>query len=456
MSSTSTTFINSINTNYPVPGVDNDTQGFRDNYSNIKNSLATLAGEVGTLQITGVTTDKNNDFSYAGSIYRPILDSHSTKINNLDTISGNTTISFIQGNYQIADISTDVTFSFSNWPSNILEGRIVLEVKNTSGRVNSVNFSNSGELKKPLNLSLPYVVTAEPVFFEVWSKDGGATVYVNKLTDFSTVISTGTIVYAAEIAEVVTDANQPNITSLGTLTNLSIGQAGIRVSNDNIIFSNIAGITVETNDTVPLVLSNWSGGIGSIGTINTLTFASVNGINVGDTFKLWSLETGTHTVKSVDAISKTVTTDPFSTTDAVSAGVGAGDNITFNIGLPYSSLYYAGSKPENTTGRSGDRKGGIYADTDSIFVATKNYDGSAIWVETYTTSTIESRINSAVAATTGTFLTFDTAEPTSSLGAEGDTKGTIYSNTNTFFVCIGDFNGVSPIWVKFDGGSIYW
>ena len=35
---------------YPVAGVDNDTQGFRDNFTIIKTGLATAASEITSLQ----------------------------------------------------------------------------------------------------------------------------------------------------------------------------------------------------------------------------------------------------------------------------------------------------------------------------------------------------------------------------------------------------------------------
>lgn len=53
--STITNFSNTINTAFPVPGVDNDTQGFRDNYSKIVNSFAVASGE-----ITGLLQANNN------------------------------------------------------------------------------------------------------------------------------------------------------------------------------------------------------------------------------------------------------------------------------------------------------------------------------------------------------------------------------------------------------------
>ena len=54
-----------INDTFPVAGVDNDTQGFRDNFNIIKTGLATAASEITTLQDntakTNVTTSFNNN-----------------------------------------------------------------------------------------------------------------------------------------------------------------------------------------------------------------------------------------------------------------------------------------------------------------------------------------------------------------------------------------------------------
>ena len=47
--------INNIDITYPIAGQDNDTQGFRDNFRNIRNNLNTAAGEITALQSTSVT-----------------------------------------------------------------------------------------------------------------------------------------------------------------------------------------------------------------------------------------------------------------------------------------------------------------------------------------------------------------------------------------------------------------
>jgi hypothetical protein len=61
VASTITQYSDLINISYPVPGVDNDSQGFRDNFSNIKSALTRADQEMTDLQtfadqITGNTT----------------------------------------------------------------------------------------------------------------------------------------------------------------------------------------------------------------------------------------------------------------------------------------------------------------------------------------------------------------------------------------------------------------
>jgi hypothetical protein len=51
MASTLTNYSKNIDTTFPVPGQDNDTQGFRDNFIAIKNSLDTAAAEISDVQI---------------------------------------------------------------------------------------------------------------------------------------------------------------------------------------------------------------------------------------------------------------------------------------------------------------------------------------------------------------------------------------------------------------------
>lgn len=48
-----------IDITYPIAGQDNDTKGFRDNFTSIKNNFTTAASEITALQAVVSTTTKN-------------------------------------------------------------------------------------------------------------------------------------------------------------------------------------------------------------------------------------------------------------------------------------------------------------------------------------------------------------------------------------------------------------
>lgn len=62
MASTITDYSNLININYPVPGSDNDSQGFRTNFSNIRSALSTTGEEISDLQVNLVSLSSSNNF----------------------------------------------------------------------------------------------------------------------------------------------------------------------------------------------------------------------------------------------------------------------------------------------------------------------------------------------------------------------------------------------------------
>ena len=50
-----------IDANYPVAGIDNDSQGFRDNFNSIKTNITTAGSEITALQANRARTDADNN-----------------------------------------------------------------------------------------------------------------------------------------------------------------------------------------------------------------------------------------------------------------------------------------------------------------------------------------------------------------------------------------------------------
>jgi len=113
---------NNIDGTYPVAGQDNDSQGFRDNFTNIRNNLTYVKAEIEDIQnkvvlksaLTNTTLD--NDF-YGNIIANPSLSSWRETYNNIGSVSGSVTVNFSNGNFQKITMSGSTSLTFS-WPTN--------------------------------------------------------------------------------------------------------------------------------------------------------------------------------------------------------------------------------------------------------------------------------------------------------------------------------------------------
>lgn len=128
---------NNIDGNYPIAGQDNNSQGFRDNFSNIKNNLAFAKAELEDLQnkvllksaLTGTTL--NNNLAYQ-TLFKAQLQSYAEKFYDLSSVTGTVTLNYENGNYQKFTSSAPVTIEFSNWPTSGIVGRMVVHMNITN------------------------------------------------------------------------------------------------------------------------------------------------------------------------------------------------------------------------------------------------------------------------------------------------------------------------------------
>ena len=80
-----------IDDTYPVPGQDNDSQGFRDNFSQIKTQLDTASSEITTIQTNQAVTNATTNFN-GHDIQNAILIDVGHKVVAKGTVSGSQTI----------------------------------------------------------------------------------------------------------------------------------------------------------------------------------------------------------------------------------------------------------------------------------------------------------------------------------------------------------------------------
>ena len=129
---------NNIDGNYPIAGVSNNTQGMRDNFTNIKQNFQYAETEIDDLQskgvfkaaLTGTTLDNNmND----NLIYAVKLQDVSYTVVRLAATSGSVTLDYSAGQVQTMEsVTGNVSLDFTNWPASGSYGELRYEVTITN------------------------------------------------------------------------------------------------------------------------------------------------------------------------------------------------------------------------------------------------------------------------------------------------------------------------------------
>lgn len=188
---------NNINDAYPVAGVDNDSQGFRDNFKNIKTNFSFTAAELADLQSKVLlksalnNTTLNNNLAGALFTGAEVRDLRETSFDN-GVISTTATLDHSTGHYQrvtTAGSGAGISISFSNVPSSGKMGRfrLKLQVVNASDTLLLPTSVTTGTKfiseYNSVNNSIGFATTgAGTYYFEFLTDDGGVTYSIQDLT----------------------------------------------------------------------------------------------------------------------------------------------------------------------------------------------------------------------------------------------------------------------------------
>lgn len=180
MSTTASIYINKIKVDYPQAGKDNDSQGFRDNFTNIRNAFSATNADLDLLNSQVVSkVSESSDFSY-NVIKKATFQSCTTKILDTtgNTLSGYIDVDYRDGSYQKFKIPAgDSIFTVNNWPDSNL-ATVTVSVQPTTSTTATISFG--GNIVEVGAISLPITNTTTNVkFFDLWSDDSGVTIYVS-------------------------------------------------------------------------------------------------------------------------------------------------------------------------------------------------------------------------------------------------------------------------------------
>lgn len=241
---------NNIDGTYPVAGQDNDSQGFRDNFTNIRNNFTFTKAEIEDLQNKAVlksallNTVLSNDFA-GNAVVNPALTSWRETYNNIGSVSGSVTINFINGNFQKITMAGTTTLTFS-FPSNSTNqyASVKLWVSNPSASY-TLSFPNAltlgdtdsvaGFSGNTITFSSAEISNSTDYFFEVFTVDGGTTLGIRDLGRNRTKALSGLEVNG----NLTAGANL--ITNAGTI---NTNYAYVTLTNDQNFFANTEYNTV--------------------------------------------------------------------------------------------------------------------------------------------------------------------------------------------------------------------
>jgi hypothetical protein len=190
---------NNIDGAYPVAGQDNDSQGFRDNFTNIRNNFTFSKAEIEDLQNKVVlksallNTTLNNDF-VGNAMVNPTLTSWRETYNSIGSVSGSVTVNFVNGNFQKIIMSGSTTLSFS-FPTNTANqlASIKLWINNTNSSwtltlPSAVSLNNPQSIGGASGSPIVITFTATEIsnnndyVFEFYTVDAGTTIGIRDLT----------------------------------------------------------------------------------------------------------------------------------------------------------------------------------------------------------------------------------------------------------------------------------
>ena len=176
-----------IDAEYPVAGVDNDSQGFRDNFSTIKNSLATAKSEITDLQDNTAKLNADNDFN-GNKIQEADFQATTETVYATGNITASQNISFANGHYQTVQVGADVTLTLSDWAEAGKMCRMRLQIT-SDGSSREITFaaSGGGEFKDHADWPGTFTVISQtnPIMVDFWTINGGLTVFRQTHGSFS-------------------------------------------------------------------------------------------------------------------------------------------------------------------------------------------------------------------------------------------------------------------------------
>jgi hypothetical protein len=267
-----------IDQDFPVAGQDNESQGFRDNFTAIKETLEYAEDEIITLQETTAKLDIRNEFGLEATLETVKLVAHAEQtFRPGQSIVSNQEVSYDTGSYHSLIIGTPtgggntITLNLAGFPipSGTEDGRYArMRVDAVLGQAITIpkvlQFANTlGDIYYDSSWPAAITVSSQstPVVMEFWSYDGGENIYASylgvfgdagKTTTFENISVSGNAALGNALTDTVTFHAIPKIPTVNgsTLPSIASAQVGMMVYN---IDSNVVLACKRKSVLIPII-----------------------------------------------------------------------------------------------------------------------------------------------------------------------------------------------------------
>jgi len=180
---------------YPIAGQDNNSQGFRDNFTNTVNNFTFAAAELTDLQTYAIlaaplgsvgqtTTENNNTINYT-IISEPQFKKavETTKFIGNTTAGSQFEVDWSQGHFQTVGVTSTATMSFlSTWPTTNLHTKLRLQITSYGTTAITLPSEVSQNVNNIQGVSANVLTLGSGVYqFEFTTADQGATIVIRDL-----------------------------------------------------------------------------------------------------------------------------------------------------------------------------------------------------------------------------------------------------------------------------------
>jgi hypothetical protein len=359
---------NNIDGAYPVAGQDNNSQGFRDNFTNTKTNFAYAANEITDLQnnavlkaaLTGTTLNNDMNASILSNFQGQNI---SGTVVSLGTITGDVGINYSAGPYQTVTTGGAISLAFTNFTAAGTQDTVTVQVTVTSVAYTLTFPSAVGSGASATSLigiqgldtgtnTITFSATGTYVY-SFTTTDGGSTIYLNDLTQGRNNFSgnvTATNLFTSGVASATGNVTGGNIRTAGLISatgNITIGNvltgglvsatanvtggnvltAGLISATGNVLASNFVGVTFAGS-------ANVSGGNILTGGLISAT-GNITGGNISTSAALGR-------AKDVEVVSyaNITATDTYSlsTTSSINVLIANNTGYTATLNMPASPV----------------------------------------------------------------------------------------------------------------------